>query len=145
MICVNVSWLHKMGRFSFGYFLAPGVGELQIKTPQEAPILGQKQQFMSQTPRGTTFDARSRMGNSENTVWGTSCRFRFEEINFLNGKRFLWRVGSKRRHTDSRGRGWKWLFFLVWDHVTGGKIDLQGLSSSFVSLTICQDLILSGY
>lgn len=36
-------------------------------------------------------------------------------------------------------------FFLMWDHVTGGKIDLQGLGSSFVSLTICQDLILSGY
>lgn len=33
----------------------------------------------------------------------------------------------------------------MWDRVTGGKIDLQGLGSSFVSLTICQDLILSGY
>lgn len=43
------------------------------------------------------------------------------------------------------GNDFFFFFFLVWDHVTAGKIDLQGLSSSFVSLTICQDLILSGY
>lgn len=68
MICVNMLWLHKMGRFSFGYFLVPGLGELQIKTPQEAPILGQKPQFMSQTRQGTIFDVRSGTDNSENTI-----------------------------------------------------------------------------
>jgi len=36
-------------------------------------------------------------------------------------------------------------FFMLEDHITGGKNDLQGLISFFLSLTICQALILSGY
>lgn len=36
-------------------------------------------------------------------------------------------------------------YFFLWDHITFGKNDLQRLISFFLSLTICQDLILSGY
>lgn len=67
-------------------------------------------------------------------------QLRVEEIHFLNGKQF----GSNRRDVDSWGRGQK-LFFCLWDHITGGKNDLQRLISFFLSLTICQGLILSGY
>lgn len=59
---------------------------------------------------------------------------------------------SSLKELDPIGETWipggedgNYFFFMLEDHITGGKNDLQRLISFFLSLTICQALILSGY